>query len=82
MKKLLPFFIAFLLIFYVLPLIIKTSVILLAASPILILIVSLIYGAFYGSYLAIKRILRCNPFGSSGYDPVPIKKEKKYENQH
>ena len=40
MKKLLPFFIAFLLIFYVLPLIIKTSVILLAASP--------IYGAFYG----------------------------------
>lgn len=48
MKKLLPFLIAFLLIFYVLPLIIKTSVILLTAFPILILIVSLIYGAFYG----------------------------------
>lgn len=40
-----------------------------------------IYGTFYGSYLAIKRILRCNPFGSSGYDPVPIKKEKKHENK-
>lgn len=33
------------------------------------------YGSIKGSYLAIKRILRCNPFGTSGYDPV-IKKEK------
>ena len=29
------------------------------------------YGAFKGSYLSIWRILRCNPFGKSGYDPVP-----------
>ena len=29
------------------------------------------YGFFKGWYLAIKRILRCNPFGGSGYDPVP-----------
>lgn len=29
------------------------------------------HGAFYGTYLGIKRILRCNPFGTSGYDPVP-----------
>lgn len=28
------------------------------------------YGAIKGSYLSIKRILRCNPFGTSGYDPV------------
>ena len=35
------------------------------------------YGAFKGSLLAIRRILKCNPFGSSGYDPVPKKKEKK-----
>lgn len=30
------------------------------------------YGAIKGSYLAIKRILRCNPFSKRGfYDPVP-----------
>ena len=34
------------------------------------------YGSIKGSYLAMKRILRCNPLGSYGYDPVP-KKEKK-----
>ncbi len=35
----------------------------------------LIHGTIKGSYLAIKRILRCNPFGKSGYDPVPIKEK-------
>ena len=29
------------------------------------------YGAFKGGWLALKRILRCNPWGGSGYDPVP-----------
>ncbi|MBQ9586572.1 MAG: membrane protein insertion efficiency factor YidD [Bacteroidales bacterium] len=29
------------------------------------------YGPFKGCWLAFKRILRCNPFGGSGYDPVP-----------
>ncbi len=30
------------------------------------------YGAFKGSYLAIKRILRCNPWNKSDrFDPVP-----------
>ncbi len=37
------------------------------------------YGSIKGSFLAIKRILRCNPWGGSGYDPVPLKKEKKHE---
>ena len=29
------------------------------------------YGPFKGSFLAIKRILKCNPFSKGGYDPVP-----------
>ena len=33
------------------------------------------YGFIRGWYLSIKRIIRCNPFGKSGYDPVP-KKDK------
>lgn len=29
------------------------------------------YGAFKGTWLAVKRISRCHPWGRSGYDPVP-----------
>ena len=29
------------------------------------------HGAIKGTYLAIKRVLRCNPWGSSGIDNVP-----------
>ncbi|PJJ74959.1 hypothetical protein BXY57_0525 [Thermoflavifilum aggregans] len=29
------------------------------------------YGFLKGSYLAVRRLLRCHPFGGSGYDPVP-----------
>ena len=29
------------------------------------------HGPVKGLYLAVKRILRCNPWGGSGYDPVP-----------
>ena len=29
------------------------------------------YGALSGGWLAVKRILRCHPFGGQGYDPVP-----------
>ena len=29
------------------------------------------HGPFKGMLLAVRRILRCNPWGGSGYDPVP-----------
>ncbi len=29
------------------------------------------HGVFKGVWLAVLRILRCNPWGGSGYDPVP-----------
>ena len=29
------------------------------------------YGVFKGTWLAVKRIARCHPWGGHGYDPVP-----------
>lgn len=37
------------------------------------------YGFFKGWILAIKRIIRCNPLGKNGYDPVPDLDKKKKE---
>lgn len=33
------------------------------------------YGSIKGSWMTIKRIMRCNPLGTSGYDPVERKKK-------
>ncbi len=36
----------------------------------------LLHGLIKGAMLTLKRILRCHPWGGSGYDPVPPRKEK------
>ena len=30
------------------------------------------YGAWFGTLLTVRRIVRCRPWGGSGYDPVPV----------
>lgn len=30
-----------------------------------------VHGAWRGLWLAVRRLLRCRPFGPSGFDPVP-----------
>lgn len=37
------------------------------------------YGSIKGLYMGIKRILRCNPWGGYGYDPV-VKEENNEKN--
>ncbi|TNE68484.1 MAG: membrane protein insertion efficiency factor YidD [Bacteroidetes bacterium] len=37
------------------------------------------WGIFKGTYLAVRRILRCHPWGSFGHDPVPRREKKESE---
>ncbi|MCE4957971.1 membrane protein insertion efficiency factor YidD [Macrococcoides caseolyticum] len=36
------------------------------------------HGAIKGSYLTVKRILKCHPFHPGGFDPVPHKENKNH----
>jgi len=39
------------------------------------------WGVIKGFYLAMKRILKCNPFFEGGYDPPPLKDKKSIASQ-
>lgn len=35
------------------------------------------FGCIKGCFMSLIRILKCNPFTKGGYDPVPLKGERK-----
>ena len=40
------------------------------------------HGAIRGTWLAIRRIVRCHPGGGSGYDPVPDREDRDARQHH
>lgn len=41
-----------------------------------------IYGPFKGTWLGLKRLSKCHPWGTHGYDPVPPKDSLKKHYKH
>lgn len=40
------------------------------------------FSFFKATKLMVLRVLRCNPFGSSGFDPVPLNEERCCSSHH
>ena len=36
-----------------------------------------LHGLLRGSFFAIRRVLKCHPFGGHGFDPIPKRKHNK-----
>ncbi|MCH8497677.1 MAG: membrane protein insertion efficiency factor YidD [Marinobacter sp.] len=40
------------------------------------------HGAIKGTYLAVRRLLRCHPWSPGGYDPVPGTADQQHPESH